>query len=72
MALKVLIGPWFIFTLLWSAMNIFAWLLGGGASPFGANTDFTFFVYWFGPIVVPAVIYRHLRKRGEFEKSSAE
>jgi hypothetical protein len=65
---KVLIAIWIIFSLGWSGMFIFIYLLGAGMSPGDALVEAEFFFYWFTPIVVPALVYKVVRiyqsKRG--------
>jgi len=60
---KVLIVTWAIFSLVWSSVCIFALFLGAGMSVGDSNTGIAFLAYWLGPILVPLLIYKLLRKR---------
>ena len=55
---KILVTLWWIFTIGWSAMMIFVYMLGAGMSVGNANAGFGFFAYWFVPILLPFVIYK--------------
>jgi hypothetical protein len=55
---KILVTLWWIFTIGWSVMMIFVYMLGAGMSVSNANVEFGFFAYWFAQILVPFVIYK--------------
>ena len=59
---KVLVAIWIVFSLGWSGMMIFIYLLGAGMSPGDAHVSIGFFLYWFIPILVPALVYWGVRK----------
>ncbi len=60
---KALVVIWVVFGIAWSVLLIFALFLGAGMSVGDANLEPAFLLYWFGPIGVPAVIYRLISKR---------
>jgi lipopolysaccharide export LptBFGC system permease protein LptF len=60
---KTLIIIWLIFSIAWSGLMIFTFMLGAGMSPGDSNSGIPFLAYWFAPIVIPAFIYRLLKKR---------
>jgi hypothetical protein len=55
---KILIGLWATFSVLWSAMCIFAFLLGAGMSVGDAHAGLAFLLYWSLPIGIPFAIYK--------------
>jgi hypothetical protein len=59
---KVLITIWVVFCLGWSAMCIGIYFVGAGLSPMDANISAGFFAYWLVPVLVPALLYRLIRK----------
>ena len=60
---KTLIIIWVIFSMGWSGMCIFAFLLGAGMSVGDPNEGLAFLLYWFGPISIPLVIYKLFGKQ---------
>jgi Zn-dependent protease with chaperone function len=59
---KILISIWVIFTLGWSGMIAFIYMLGAGTSPGDANVSIGFILYWLVPILVPALVYLAVSK----------
>jgi urea transporter len=61
---KILVALWWIFSIGWSGMMIFVYMLGAGMSVAQSNVEIGFFAYWFAPILVPFIIYKwYWRKR---------
>ncbi len=55
---KIIIMVWLVFAALWSAVCVFAFVLGAGMSVGDANIEPGFLLYWLIPMLIPAAIYK--------------